>query len=156
MTKKSIIIISSIVAVVILSAVIFSTTRSNIPYSDSATRSPNLESKTNPTNFQTIATVHDLYKRLNQNNPDDVLVDVRTAEEFNQGHIQKAINIDLNSPNFQSEVLKLDKSKTYIVFCRSGNRSLTASKIMANAGLKVINSSEGMAAWMEAELPIAK
>ena len=102
------------------------------------------------------STVQDLYTRLAQKNPNEVLIDVRTPEEFAQGHIVNAVNLDMENPNFGSEIVKLDKSKTYIVFCRSGNRALTASKSMASNDLKVIYSKEGITAWIAAKLPIIK
>jgi phage shock protein E len=51
------------------------------------------------------------------------LVDVRTPEEFAGGHLQYAANINYNSPEFKSQISKLDKSKPVYLYCRSGNRS---------------------------------
>lgn len=59
-----------------------------------------------------------------------IILDIRTLEEFRQGHIKEAINIDFYSKNFENDLDKLDKTKTYIIYCRSGNRSGTALKTM--------------------------
>lgn len=72
-----------------------------------------------------------------------VLVDVRTPAEFEVSHIQGAINIDYENVNFESEVKKLDTSKTYFVYCRSGNRSSKSIIIMKNSGIKNIYDLQG-------------
>lgn len=76
-----------------------------------------------------------------------VLLDVRTAGEFHSGTILGAKNIDVMSPNFQNQIAKLDASKTYFVFCRSGNRSGNAVKMMKNAGLNAFNLVGGIGAF---------
>ncbi len=63
-------------------------------------------------------------------NQDITILDVRTPQEFADNHIQGAVNVDFNSPNFKDEVAKLDKAKAYKLYCRSGNRSGQALKIM--------------------------
>ncbi|TAH43892.1 MAG: rhodanese-like domain-containing protein [Bacteroidetes bacterium] len=79
-----------------------------------------------------------------------VLLDVRTPEEFNEGHIPGAINIDFRSENFKAELEKLDKTKTYEVYCRSGKRSSSSAEIMEGMGFKkVINLSGGILGWQE-------
>ncbi len=78
-----------------------------------------------------------------------VLVDVRTIEEFNEGHIEGAINIDVFSPSFQSEIEKLAKNKDYYIVCRSGGRSMSAAGAMESMGFeKVTNLAGGMMSWM--------
>lgn len=71
------------------------------------------------------------------------IIDVRTPSEFWEGHIDNAINIDFNSNSFINEISKLDKSKTYLIYCRSGNRSLKAATIMDSLGFKKIIDLEG-------------
>lgn len=63
-----------------------------------------------------------------------IILDVRTAEEFNSGHIEGAINIDFYAEDFTDELLKLDRTKSYAIYCRSGNRSGKALKIMRKNG----------------------
>jgi len=70
--------------------------------------------------------------------PNAILVDVRTPIEFEAGHIQGAINVDYENVNFRSEVKKLDTSKTYFIYCRSGNRSSKSAIIMKDSGIKNI------------------
>jgi len=78
-----------------------------------------------------------------------VLIDVRTIEEYSGGHIEGALNIDVFSPNFQSEIEKLDKSKDYFIVCRSGGRSMSAAGAMESMGFeKVTNMAGGMMSWM--------
>lgn len=76
-----------------------------------------------------------------------VLLDVRTPGEFAGGTIPGARNLDFNSSQFRNSIEKLEKSKTYYVFCRSGGRSAGACSIMAEKGLKVYNLAGGVGAW---------
>lgn len=78
-----------------------------------------------------------------------ILIDVRTAGEVAQGFI-KGTNtfIDVYSSNFTQQIEKLDKNKTYIVYCRSGARSTTASNIMLKQGFKnIYNLNGGILNW---------
>jgi len=81
--------------------------------------------------------------------PGTVLLDVRTPKEVAEGHIPGAVFIDVNSPEFESEIEKLDKQKTYLVYCRSGARSAKACRIMATRGFKIplYNLAMGITAW---------
>lgn len=62
------------------------------------------------------------------------IIDVRTAAEFNESHVKGAQNIDVLEKNFSDKISKLDKTKTYKVYCRSGNRSQRAADIMKSSG----------------------
>ncbi len=75
--------------------------------------------------------------------PGAVLLDVRTPFEFTTSHIPDAANVDYENINFKDEVKKLDNSKTYFVYCRSGNRSAKAITIMKNEGIKNIYELQG-------------
>lgn len=66
--------------------------------------------------------------------PAGKVIDVRTPEEFNEGYVKGAVNIDVSNPNFESQIASLDKDAAYSVYCRSGNRSAVAVDIMRNAG----------------------
>jgi rhodanese-related sulfurtransferase len=84
-----------------------------------------------------------------------ITLDVRTPGEFNEGHIAGAILVDFQSGNFESEIATLDKSKTYAVYCRSGNRSGQAVKVMSDAGFtSVYNLNGGVIDWAGAGLPL--
>jgi rhodanese-related sulfurtransferase len=83
------------------------------------------------------------------------LVDVRTAGEFQNGHLPGAVNIPLDQ--IGKRHTELDQNKPVIVVCASGNRSRTASKKLANAGFdEVYNLQGGTMAWMRAGLPIKR
>lgn len=62
------------------------------------------------------------------------VIDVRTAAEFAEGHVQGARNLDIQNGDFEAALVDLDKSLSYSVYCRSGNRSAAAVEIMRNAG----------------------
>ncbi|MFC2005053.1 rhodanese-like domain-containing protein [Chloroflexota bacterium] len=90
----------------------------------------------------------------NQNNPDFVIIDVRTPEEYAKGHIENAVNIDYSSENFQDEIDKLDRSKTYLIHCQSGRRSAGALNIMKELNFTTIyHIYGGMLEWTSEELP---
>ena len=75
----------------------------------------------------------------NTNNPDFIIVDVRTPREFADGHIENAINIDFDSKTFRSQLLQSDKNKTYLVYCDcagGGKAEKTALIIMKAFGFK--------------------
>ena len=91
----------------------------------------------------------------NQGNPDFVIVDIRTPEEFNEGHIEGAVNVDFYAETFREDLDKFDKSKTYFIYCRSGNRSGRAMPIMKDLGFKeVYNLSVGIKEWVAEGLPV--
>lgn len=68
---------------------------------------------------------------------DTVVVDVRTPAEYAEGHLDGAINIDLQSPEFDTTISELDPEDEYVVYCQSGNRSAQAVAAMEAAGLDV-------------------
>jgi rhodanese-related sulfurtransferase len=104
--------------------------------------------------MQTIQTTEELQNKISNLAQDEILLDVRTPEEFRQGHISGAINFDISNSNIMQEIVNLDHSKTYILYCRSGGRSQLASMIMQQKGLQVINSSVGIIHWNKAGLEL--
>lgn len=85
------------------------------------------------------------------------ILDVRTAKEFADGHVAEAVNIDVNQADFAQKIDQLDRSKTYIVYCRSGRRSSKAVGIMATKGFKnLYNVSDGFVGWNKNGLPFEK
>jgi len=78
-----------------------------------------------------------------------IIIDVRTPSEISDGYIDGAkLFIDFNSADFESKISKLDRSKNYLVYCRSGGRSARASAIMVNKGfIKVYNLEGGITNW---------
>jgi len=86
-----------------------------------------------------------------------VILDVRTKAEFDEGHIANAININVESNEFLSEISKLDKSKTYAVYCRSGRRSADALAKMTNEQfISLSHLDGGVIDWTNAGLPLVK
>lgn len=86
---------------------------------------------------------------------DIVILDVRTKSEFNEGHLANSINIDFQSDTFLNEISKLDKSKTYAVYCRSGNRSGKAVATMSNEQfISLYNLNGGVIDWAGAGYPL--
>ena len=88
---------------------------------------------------------------------DVVILDVRTTAEFEDGCITNAVNIDFNGNEFSSEISKLDKSKTYAVYCRSGRRSTDAISKMRNEGfISLVHLDGGIIDWAKVGLPLIK
>ena len=81
----------------------------------------------------------------------NVVLDVRTREEYAAGHIAGAVNIDVNAPDFEEKVTKLDKHKTYLVHCGAGVRSAKACDKMSKLDFpKLYNLEGGFKAWEKA------
>lgn len=109
-------------------------------------------------NVPTITT-QDAYNliRNNQGNPNFVVLDVRTADEFNSGYIAGAINIDYYSSEFKADIGKLDKNKQYLVYCRMGVRGAASVQIMMDLGFKQTqNMAGGITEWIQDGYPIVK
>jgi rhodanese-related sulfurtransferase len=84
-----------------------------------------------------------------------ITLDVRTPGEFAEGYIKGARLVDFQSGNFENEIAALDKNATYAVYCRSGNRSGQAVKVMQDAGFtNVFNMNGGVIDWANAGLPL--
>ncbi len=77
-------------------------------------------------------------------NNDAVIIDVRTPGEWERGKVESALTINLNHPQFNQVISELDKDKTYLVYCNSGNRSSIASRRMAQMGFTSIFNYDGM------------
>jgi phage shock protein E len=89
--------------------------------------------------------------------PRTVILDVRTPQEFAQGHIAHAVNLNVSSPDFARHLADLDKDQTYLVVCRSGNRSARACNEMRQAGFsRLYNLDGGMLEWERAGQPVER
>ncbi|WP_372368944.1 rhodanese-like domain-containing protein [Candidatus Uabimicrobium sp. HlEnr_7] len=86
-----------------------------------------------------------------------VVLDVRTENEFRDGHIKNAININCQSSDFMDKIQNLDKSTTYVLHCKSGGRSTFAINKMKELGFSTIyHMNGGMNEWANNKLPIEK
>ena len=86
-----------------------------------------------------------------------VIVDVRTAEEFKDGHIKGAKNIDVMSDDFEAQLSKLDKTQPTLVHCQAGGRSSRALKTFEKLGFtQVIHLDDGFGGWEAAGKPVEK
>ena len=93
----------------------------------------------------------------NKDNPNFVILDVRTPEEFLGEYIENAVNLDYYSDTFRNDLDKLDKNKTYLIYCRSGRRSENALNIMKELDFReVYNMLGGVVKWKSEELPTTK
>ena len=120
-----------------------------------------LETETPDLTGQTIqdVTVEEAYTLIQQNqlDPTFIIIDVRTPEEFAEGHIEGAINIDFRSENFGGQIDELNRNNKYLIYCRSGNRSRGALEVMVEMDFKeVYHLSAGIIKWIDEEYPITR
>jgi len=91
------------------------------------------------------------FRELYERDSTALLIDVRRAEEFAEGHLQGAMLIDwLRRDEFEKEAARLDRSKTLYIYCRSGRRSSEAAERLAELGFRVVDMQGGYLAWTEA------
>jgi phage shock protein E len=89
------------------------------------------------------------------NEPELVVLDVRTPPEVAEGTLPGAVVIDLSSPTFRSQIEELDRDTTYLVYCRSGNRSQEATRLMAELGFSDIYELDGgIVAWINGGMAV--
>jgi len=89
--------------------------------------------------------------------PEVQLIDVRTPEEYSQGHIEKARNINIMDDDFDAQVALLDKNKPVMIYCKSGGRSARASERLKELGFTNITDLEGgITNWKSEDKPIVK
>ena len=86
-----------------------------------------------------------------------MVLDVRTPEEVAEGHLAGAVNVNFLGENFANEIQTLDKKKTYLLYCKSGNRTRKAADLMQKAGFKHVYMLDGgITAWKDAGKPTEK
>jgi len=86
-----------------------------------------------------------------------VLLDVRTAQEFQDGHLEGALNIDQKQDDFVEKAsAMLPRDKKIAVYCRSGRRSVSAANRLAAVGYRCVNLKGGILAWQKAGRPVVK
>lgn len=91
-----------------------------------------------------------------ENPPADlVILDVRTPEEFAEGHIEGAVLLDFYRDDFADELAEFDTDVPYVLYCRSGNRSSQARSIMDELDFRSVEDVDGgIVGWQEAGLPV--
>ncbi len=88
------------------------------------------------------------FERQLEQHQDRILIDVRTPEEFSDGHLPTAVNIDIYDPEFVDRVSRLDPNRPTFVYCRSGSRSYSAALAMTDLGFRsVFNLQRGIIGW---------
>lgn len=88
---------------------------------------------------------------------DKIILDVRTAEEYKEGHLSGATQIDYYGTDFKSQVSKLDRSKPVFVYCKGGGRSSSSCEILKDLGFKeVYNLQGGITDWKKAGKAVIK
>ncbi len=86
-----------------------------------------------------------------------VIVDVRTPGEFAEGHLSGAMNVNVMAPDFETQFGALDRGKTYLVYCRTGNRSAQAIQVMERLGFRsMYHMFEGIVGWQKKSFPLVK
>jgi rhodanese-related sulfurtransferase len=95
--------------------------------------------------------------RLMNNHSDALVLDIRTAADFKNGHIKGAKNVPLSDFAGSVDGLKADKSEPVLIYCNSGNTVSRAIRLLKKAGFEKVNNLEGgIAAWKEANMPLSK
>lgn len=88
---------------------------------------------------------------------DFVILDVRTPEEFAEGHIDGAVNLDVQARDFEKKLRALDRKKSYLVYCRTGNRSRKATVAMEALGFRsIFHMTDGIVRWKQQNLPLTR
>ncbi len=92
--------------------------------------------------------------QANATNPDFVVMDVRTSNEYNPDHLEGAINRDYNSPDFNDRIDSLPSNKMYLLYCSGGSRSMNTFNLMISMGFtKLVDMLGGIYAWENESLP---
>ena len=126
---------------------------------DTEVEAPIQEEPTPTTQINEDITLQEAFTLIeeNQDNPDFMIIDVRTPGEFAEGYIENAISLDYHSETFRDELDRLDRDKTYLVYCKVGIRSRKALDIMAELNFsEAYNMMGGMDQWEAEGLPVVE
>ena len=97
------------------------------------------------------------FDQMVRKSSEEIILDVRTRGEFEEGHIPGAVLIDVNESDFKQEANSLDKSKPVFVYCAAGIRSKKAAAILKDSGFKTIyHLEDGLKAWSKAQKELTK
>ena len=90
-------------------------------------------------------------------NPDIRILDIRTSKEYAEGHLRGALNINFMASNFARRLSELDPEATYLVYCRTGNRSARAMRVFGRQGFThILHMSKGILDWQQQGLPLVR
>jgi rhodanese-related sulfurtransferase len=90
-------------------------------------------------------------------NSNFAVLDIRTPGEFQSGHLPDAILVDFYSQTFSDQLNRLDKEKSYLVYCRTGNRSTNSLGLFKKLKFdKIYHMSTGISGWKSQDLPVVK
>ena len=110
--------------------------------------SNSVKSEEKEAKIEEVTSTLDNVNDINFKSKKNVLLDVRTPEEFAEGHVPGAVNIDVKNPNFEEEIQKLDTKKNYFIYCKSGVRAKLATEKMQEKGFKnAKNFKDGMSTY---------
>jgi len=84
------------------------------------------------------------------------IIDVRTPDEFATGHLEGAVNSDIEGGQFSTYIATLDKTATYVLYCHSGRRAALAAQAMADAGFTDVHDIGSIADWQAAGYPVVQ
>ena len=104
----------------------------------------------------TVEQAHELIQKQSGKS-DFVILDVRTPAEFREGHIEGVVLLDISASEFETRLSALDHAKTYLVYCRTGNRSSRAVQTMERLGFRSIyHMHQGIVGWQQKKLPFSR
>lgn len=104
----------------------------------------------------TNASVQKIYELVHEQGVRVTFIDLRTVQEYNEGHIRGAVSLPVSDPEFSQKIAGLSTGRTYVIYCYSDGRSRHAKRLMAGAGLSVIRMNGGIEAWQRAGYPTVK
>ncbi len=100
-------------------------------------------------------TSHEAFKIFEEQRADVIFIDLRTEAAYNLRHIKNSKSMNYYSKQFQENIDKLDKTPTYIIYCRPGMRSARTFQVMKKLGFSnVYHMTDGMKGWIENKLPV--
>jgi len=115
----------------------------------------NQSNQANPTNAKLALTINSTEYSKAITQPGAQILDVRTASEYQSGHIANALQANwLDPKEFKNRTQHLDKFKTIYIYCQSGGRSASAQEVLIQAGFKVVNLEGGMSNWRMQQMPV--
>jgi rhodanese-related sulfurtransferase len=97
------------------------------------------------------------FKAIIANDKDGVIIDLRTTDEINKGFIKGSIQLNFLAKDAEQQIDKLDKNKTYYIYCAAGGRSADAAEYMESHGFKrIYNLEKGFSDWAKKGFPVEK